>query len=164
MKQSAVVCAGDLGAELSALMAGYGPMPSADSAIMLCGNHDHDLAYSGENGLRLTNLSPRVGRVFGDPHQWTQIGLDLTDLCDDTSVPVLVTHSPVPPSAVPLRGYNVHGHLHDNWDRALTQHHAVYPFLATSTSHLNVSVERTGYAPRTLQWLVDAKRAGRLGP
>ncbi|MCU0636608.1 MAG: hypothetical protein MUE41_17190 [Gemmatimonadaceae bacterium] len=108
---------------------------------------------------RATEWSGWFGRIIGapEPGVWCRYGLLLDDVLDGRPVSVLVTHAPSPD----LCGadVNLHGHLHDNWDRAPEGHAAAYPFLATSGAHFNASVERTGYQPRTLQWIADAQRA-----
>ncbi len=108
---------------------------------------------------RVTEWSAWFGRIVGTPEggAWSRYGLLLDDVLDGRPVSVLVTHAPSPD----LCGadVNLHGHLHDNWDRAPEGHAAAYPFLATSGVHFNASVERLGYQPRTLQWIADAQRA-----
>ncbi len=108
---------------------------------------------------RATEWSAWFGRIVGTPERgaWSRYGLLLDDVLDGRPVSVLVTHAPSPD----LCGadVNLHGHLHDNWDRAPEEHAAAYPFLATSGMHFNSSVERLGYQPRTLQWIADAQRS-----
>lgn len=100
------------------------------------------------------------GRIVGDGHrgEYARYGVLLDDTLDGVTVRVLVTHAPAR-TLVGGATINVHGHLHDNVDRAPAAHRAAYPWLFGSPAHVNASVERTGYQPRTLQWLVDAQRA-----
>ena len=58
---------------------------------------------------------------------------------------LLLTHYPVHPCSItPRVKGNVHGHNHQRLD--------------ISPQHLNVSVERTGYAPVTIEWALEQLR------
>ena len=165
------------------------PLAHAREHVALVGNHDVALGWSTDGSIeaqvtvsmplravsdrplsewpsvaepvapRETNWSAWFARIVGDPApaEWPRYGLFVDDVLDGAPVTVIVTHAP----SAELHGahVNVHGHLHDNWDRAPHRHAAAYPFLVGSSRHYNASVERVGYRPRTLQWIAEAQRA-----
>ena len=155
-----IIHAGDIGTDnWEARAPGAPTLPWASRHVALCGNHDVGVGFV-EPGRRAGSWAGWYGRLLGDParDQWHRYGIILTDRLDGARVRVLVTHAPSPN----LFGcaWNVHGHLHDNWDRAPEAHAAAYPWMVGETRYLNASVERTGYRPRGLGWLVEGRGEG----
>jgi calcineurin-like phosphoesterase family protein len=58
-------------------------------------------------------------------------------------------HYPMPERLLAPEQLNVHGHLHTT---------ALHPSLGDGSRHINMSVEHTGYAPVTLDWLLTRPR------
>ena len=107
--------------------------------VLILGNHDllHRWGTVPSSGFAVEFLTDRRGALGA-------CGFEVQFLAAllDTNPPLALTHAPV--ARVPVGAINVHGHLHGTGTPA--------------SRRLDVSVERTGYAPVRLDEVLELAR------